>query len=256
MLNARLIQAFMNSFYGYGNLQSQLWFIGMEEGGGHTLSELELRLEAWRARGQLQADDVRDYHIQIEMGDLFAPDARLQPTWAQLIRTIITAKRQRRQPEGHLPGEVLLDYQKNYFGRSGANHAVLEFLPLPSPNVRAWCYGAGQGTPLERWTDVPFLQSRATYQRCLREVRVRGVRDLIAAHRPRMVVFYGESYRPLWARIAQYRFVRGDYALSAPDEYGTRFALLTHPTPRYRPAPVALYEQVGTALAREGVLER
>jgi hypothetical protein len=38
VLDPRLLTDFLDSFYGYGNPQAPLWFIGMEEGGGTVVS--------------------------------------------------------------------------------------------------------------------------------------------------------------------------------------------------------------------------
>ncbi len=36
-LDDALLEAYMDGFYGYGNLAGPYWFIGMEEGGGDSL---------------------------------------------------------------------------------------------------------------------------------------------------------------------------------------------------------------------------
>ena len=43
MLNDRLLNDFISSFFGYGNYRGDCWFIGMEEGGGGTLDEVSRR---------------------------------------------------------------------------------------------------------------------------------------------------------------------------------------------------------------------
>ena len=43
----KLILKFAHNFFGYGNLSSNLWFIGMEEGGGNSFTEIETRLSMW-----------------------------------------------------------------------------------------------------------------------------------------------------------------------------------------------------------------
>ena len=34
MLDDKLLESYMKTFFGYGNLHADYWFIGMEEGGG------------------------------------------------------------------------------------------------------------------------------------------------------------------------------------------------------------------------------
>jgi hypothetical protein len=38
------LDQFAHNFLGYGNLESPIWFIGMEEGGGNTKEEIKSRL--------------------------------------------------------------------------------------------------------------------------------------------------------------------------------------------------------------------
>ncbi len=44
MLDEELLEDFCGTFAGYGNLDADVWFIGMEEGSGHTEVEIETRL--------------------------------------------------------------------------------------------------------------------------------------------------------------------------------------------------------------------
>lgn len=41
------LSQFMKTFYGYGTLSAKFWFIGMEEGGGNSFTEVQARLSAW-----------------------------------------------------------------------------------------------------------------------------------------------------------------------------------------------------------------
>ena len=63
MLDPIALENFIQSFVGYGNLESDVWFIGMEEGGGVTENEVRARLEAWVNRGQLQIENVCEFHV-------------------------------------------------------------------------------------------------------------------------------------------------------------------------------------------------
>lgn len=53
---------FIKGFYGYGNLESDIWFIGMEGGGGATLEEIKSRLEVWKALGEGKVVDAYEFH--------------------------------------------------------------------------------------------------------------------------------------------------------------------------------------------------
>lgn len=44
----KFLEEFTNSFFGYGNLKSDIWFIGHEEGSSqNSVAELEARVNLW-----------------------------------------------------------------------------------------------------------------------------------------------------------------------------------------------------------------
>lgn len=77
-----LLDAYMATFFGYGNLSSPLWFIGMEEGvGEESLSD---RLDAWSTLGKLSTVDIREFHRLISESrwfDTTFKTPQIQKTW-------------------------------------------------------------------------------------------------------------------------------------------------------------------------------
>jgi hypothetical protein len=59
--NDSLLESFMDDFYGYGNLDGRLWFVGMEESGG-DFEEISGRLSTWDCRGRRPVEDAAEYH--------------------------------------------------------------------------------------------------------------------------------------------------------------------------------------------------
>lgn len=49
---------YISTFYGYGNYEGRWWLVGMEEGGGSTLQEIQKRLQLWDSRGRRELEDV------------------------------------------------------------------------------------------------------------------------------------------------------------------------------------------------------
>jgi hypothetical protein len=49
MLNPSALVKYLERFFGYGRWDAPIWFIGIEEAGGHIESELEKRLAVWEA---------------------------------------------------------------------------------------------------------------------------------------------------------------------------------------------------------------
>ena len=44
MLNDKTLESYIHNFYGYGNPRAPYWFIGMEEGGGEDIQNIERRV--------------------------------------------------------------------------------------------------------------------------------------------------------------------------------------------------------------------
>jgi hypothetical protein len=271
LLDIITLENFIHSFVGYGNLESEVWFIGMEEGGGVTENEVHARFEAWENRGQLQIEDVRDFHVagrQVQINqpitislefqltsrlDRYFIDAdELQFTWERIIR-FVRANRQL-----NFDFEEMLQYQTNQLARLEGNLAILELFPLPSPGTKVWNYGPiSRQKPAEKafpdlpWTDVPYLQLRSLYQRQVYEVRRDLIQDLIEVHDPKAVVFYGESFRNKWREIAGLVIPKNDYGLHGAGT--TRYMILPHPN-AHGVSTNLVFQQAGLTLRAAGIL--
>ena len=129
LLDERLTLDYMHRFLGYGTLEGDCWFIGMEEGGGGSLEEIASRLTAWKQLHRPQLADLRTFHDQIGMEKFFSGQVRLQTTWARLIRLLLSLR-----GKSATLGDVR-DCQARNWGSLQGDHCLLELLPLPSPSV-------------------------------------------------------------------------------------------------------------------------
>ena len=227
-LNDNLLQQFAETFFGFGNLRHPLWFIGMEEGGGRDYWEIERRLSVWNQRPQALVDLV-EFHRKAFPDDekvkgFFTPTVKhLQRTWNGLIRTFLSY-----QGEEAIRTELVKEFQGSKLGRENINGngvALLELFPLPSPGLKDWKY--------KEWSSLPFLKTRDIYREKIAAIRVDGVKKLIQAHSPQVVVFYGFSYKGYWERIAGPL----DEKMEGIDAYSsfsrkTHFVLMKHPVAR------------------------
>lgn len=183
----QLLQAFMNGFYGYGNYAAPHWFIGMEEGGGDSFEEIQERLTVWDKRGRRELEDVAEYHIELGITHPFAAKPRLQPTWAKLIRTLLSI-------EGAPPTkEEVRAYQQRHWARGNGNVNLIELLPLPSPSTRHWLYA--------EHSTRPELKSREEYRQVWSGIRIKGLQERIKRYQPQAVIFYGFGYTPYWTEV-------------------------------------------------------
>lgn len=186
------LDRFANNFLGYGNLNAALWFIGMEEGGGVSKKEIELRLIAWRDLDFPITPDIADFHDRIGHGALFSGKVKLQKTWAKLITFQLAI--------GGLgySKEELREFQKNQLGRRNSNNALIEFMPLPSPGIKKWYYNI--------FSSLPYLESRQIYIEAMAEKRINLIRRQLAKFKPKIVLFYGLGYLDYWNKIAEIDF--------------------------------------------------
>ena len=187
LFNDQLLHTFMHGFYGYGNYQADYWFVGMEEGGGDTVDEVSKRLIIWDQRGRREVEDVAEYHLALGITHPFAEKAKLQPTWAKLIRVLLSI-------EGLSPGkEDVRRYQQQQWARSNGNVCLLELLPLPSPSTSHWLYGQS--------SQLTDLATRDRYRDQWSAIRIAALRQRIAVHQPKAIIFYSFGYLPYWQAI-------------------------------------------------------
>lgn len=215
MLDADRLRAFMRTFYGYGNWNAPLWFVGMEEGGGADLKEIAVRLASWDGSELM---DIREFHRGLQGIDWFAERPRLQSTWSKLIRIALCAE------QAPCSGEAARKYQRDDLAKGTGRTALIELLPLPSRSLGDWIYAE---------LNLPELADRDQYSEHLKDRRIRTIRARIDEYRPAAVVFYGLACRSDWQKIAD-----AEFEFTATSRHGvaqtgsTRFILTRHPVAR------------------------
>jgi hypothetical protein len=220
MLNDELLALFMGRFVGYGNLHACVWFLGMEEGGGGRLEEVQARLDAWDEGGRQATTDLAQFHRKFGQGRWFESGAPTQSTWRQLIRATLAAR------DGSAPHlESVRHYQVASFGRTDGQLAALELMPLPcrSTDPRRWQYG--------HWSALPTLVSRAAYLQAHLHLRIQLFKGLLQSHNPAAVVCYGSKYQAHWEAVCGVKFGNGAFPRSAVTG-PTLYMLLPHPASR------------------------
>jgi hypothetical protein len=237
MLDDTLLEAFMSTFYGYGTYSAPYWFVGMEEGGGGSLSSAQSRITAWQNRGHKDLEDPRgsDDALALSTSPWFRPYPKLQSTWKQLIRMTLIA-------QGQSPSnEQIRTYQRDRLGRTDGETCLIELLPLPSPGLGHWNYNT--------YSALPYLKTRKLYTAELAPIRVAHIKQCIADHNPRAIIFYGGSYSHYWQQIAASPFQRitlSDGDISQATTPSTTFLIINHPAARG--ITTRYYEEIGTLL--------
>jgi hypothetical protein len=217
MLDQPKISSFMDGFFGYGNLESEVWFIGMEEGGGDSLADIARRLEVWHELKKPSVADLFEFHNRLGIVEYFSgTNPKLQATWKMLARYALSY-------EGvATDSKSIRCFQANRLGRKNSNNCLLELLPLPSPSTNHWLYS--------EFTDMPELESRSQYRRIMIPRRIEQLREMIDRHKPTVVVFYGKTYEAYWMEISgssdNWHEINGGYA---SEFNGVSYEIRPHP---------------------------
>lgn len=240
MLDEALLKNYAENFYGYGNPDAKLWFIGIEEAGGKTEQVVKDRLISWATSFQSQPivdgykfhQDLKDHEGRSLADRLFDRPLKVQRTWRALIKLQLAFEQQ-----GPINRKTVRSFLKDDWCRSGSRQCLLELLPLSSPRAKTkdWPYGA--------WVSPEStFHERKVYVRNMlgdRQVigpRIKRIRDLIAEHNPQIVVFYASSMKRACSRIAGFYWKdeAEDTVKNARFRFenGTLFAFIHHPNSR------------------------
>jgi hypothetical protein len=88
MIDPDHVRAYMHGFYGYGSYAAKYWFIGLEEGGATSVSDLKKRIDVWRTLGGLEIEDLHAFHEALGSAPWFGATAKRQATWERLIQIL------------------------------------------------------------------------------------------------------------------------------------------------------------------------
>lgn len=212
-----LIEKYIHSFLGYGNVNGDYWFIGKEEGGDLSLAQNLKRIHHWHERGEKEFEDLYDYHISINVLDWFDEKPKLQPTWNKLIRILLSVLGEKTDTDN------VKQYQSKHLARVDSNTCLPELLPLPARSTSHWGYSAV--------SNLPYLNSRNVYREEIGNLRAINLRNKIDNIKPKMVVFYSvESwYVEKWRIISRSVFEENEGVFFASNS-NTVFGIVTHPT--------------------------
>jgi hypothetical protein len=245
MFDNQLLKAYAQTVYGYGRYEAPCWFIGMEEGGGDDPRHVAHKLDKWDKRGRPELTDLRDFHSDTQLMEQLTESSKLQPTWEQLIRILLTVKG---EPDTR---KTIFEYQELKLGRADGETCVVELLPLPSPNSGTWIYPA--------YSLLPELRTRKRYMKHFARPRAEHLKARIQEHTPAFVVFYGINpwHKAWWQFIADVELARvnidaakyPDARYYIGDNGRTVFAMSIHPTARVKGVGKDYFATIGKAIA-------
>ena len=216
-----MIEAYCRHFFGYGRWAAPVWFVGLEEAGSGVPPELHRRLQVWDQSGQRELEDAPAFYPACGINQWHGPNAKIQHTWRQLIRIWLIAC-------GQSDSEAsLLAHQQNAFGAASGGVCLTELSPLPAPNSGQWPYADHQDLP--RW-----VQSRELFMQAVAAPRIATLRERVAEHQPKVVVFYFWKHREHAEALAGGKFQTViPEKLLGLERDGTSYFIIGHPAGRY-----------------------
>jgi hypothetical protein len=172
---------YLLNFIGYGKLDADVWFLGMEEGGGgenNIRSRLKFR----------SIEDCAEAHKILGITKFHTGQRVIQSTWRGMCYIMLRL-------EGKpVDRESIRNYQADYLGRFQGNSLLCELMPIPKPRINVWDYEML----------IPQFKSAKEYYQVVKPRRVNYLRRLIQEHRPKAVIGYGQgSAKSYWQAYSE-----------------------------------------------------
>lgn len=203
---------------GYGNPNGNYWFIGPEEGG--SISSLNQRIAIWNQLGKDQHfHDLKSFHLEFKHGteQFFEGKVKMQNTWNGIIEILF----------GILDEEISLEekkkYQSTFLGTDSGETMLGELFPFSSKSLND-----------NDWLHF-FNVSKQEYWKKYSEQRVQLLTQKIMEFKPKLVVFYSESFQSQWKEIIhaldakQITTNNSDLPLATFSNESITFCIVPHP---------------------------
>ena len=182
MITSDLIQRRLERFWGYGNLEAPVWFVGMEEGLGKNRSATDLEARLRATDGKATVDMRRDMMQVPDHIRFFRNGAPVQSSWKYPIALYLYLKNKKKPTK-----QEIQEHQAFIIGDSELkNNVALELMPLPvhKTNEDAWIYNKYR---------ISGLESRKKYLDTYKPGRVKELTRMINNYSPKLVIFYSCS---------------------------------------------------------------
>jgi hypothetical protein len=197
------------SFIGFGRLEADTWFLGMEEGGGGE-ENIRTRLKFEVVEDNMHAHELLGIH------DWHWGKRKIQPTWRGMCYLMLRLN-------GEIPDrEKIRTYQAEELGRSHGDTFLCELMPLPKTSLSEWEYK----------TLFPQFHSPEEYYKRIKPRRIQMYRKLVKQYHPKRIVAYGKHYWEDYQSIFKGTTFRPTGKFLCAESDGSMVVLTAHFTAR------------------------
>ena len=159
------------NFVGFGNLNADVWFLGMEEAGAGE--------ENIRARLKFkQVEDCAEAHKILGITKHHSGKKSIQPTWRGMCYIML------RLENKNTDRESIRNYQADCLGRFQGNSLLLELMSIPKPSIASWEYE----------NLFPQFASAGQYYKVVKPRRIKYLQQLMRTYSPKIIICYGKMY--------------------------------------------------------------
>lgn len=175
------------NFLGYGNIQGNFWFMGMEEGSGGS-DDLEVNIQA-RIKFSDEIMDLQEAHDENFLGwkywDINQPIKRFPSVWVYMAR-IVRALGEEKAADWW-DTKKAKDYIREHLGRKHENGDTFltELLPLPKRQASKWP---------ELYEKTFGFKQRQDYEMKITPERKLKIKTLLESKKPKYLFCYGETH--------------------------------------------------------------
>ena len=249
-LTHELLRDYANAFHTYGDFDSPVWFLGLEEGGGRDLDEAGRKLTSWHGNGRrsngsftdpgLDADHAASRFLRTE-----GKPAELQKTWANQLRVLLGM---RGEP---LDNDRVRHLQTREHGRIGGPTCLMELFPLPCRNAGAWIYGDVPHDPAANEPNV--FATKKAYRDHYLPKRLAMIAALVEEHRPAALICTVWTHRGPFLELldgaSEFEMAGAQRRAVVGRLHDTVVAVCSHPADQVRGPCNAFYHALGRAVA-------
>jgi hypothetical protein len=173
-----LIKDYCLGFYGYGDLRTNYWFVGMEEGGTNSITDFYNNDVLVWANDRKEIIDLEKGISAVAKINYFSPGAKIGRTWGRLIRIVLSIENK------SIDNEAIRKFQIEKLGKLGGNNSLIELLPLPHKSFSDWMF---------RDLEIDCLKTRETYLEFYLSKRIKRIKEMITEHKPKAIIFYSTT---------------------------------------------------------------